>query len=492
MTLALPRERTLRWSLILCQLIVAYFLALKLWFDIAVTPMGDEAYYWMWGQHLSWSYLDHPPLDAWLQALVAAIFGWSNFSARLLTWFTTGVSLYVLWLWSARRLPDDRAGWFWPSAVAYLAMPAIYLMSAAAFHDHLLVALTLASIYFFYGFAEKVEDGRDGWRDLYLAALLLGLAVLTKYNGVLLGVAYAVWILIRPKLRPLLLDWRLWAAALLAIAMQAPVIYWNFTEGFASIQFHMAQRGIAWGHPQPSEVLGFLGSIAFSISPILFFSLFRLPFLKPKSQAGARTLSLSTTIFLTSSLAWAFIALYVEVYFHWDIVAYAALAPITLMLLGRRIPYWLHVAWGLMIITPGMLSYIVTPMSLFGMRDASAGAAFGWTTLGTEVQKQEQAHPDAFLAATRYTYASQLGFVLHDPNIAAFNALPSQIDFWWHPTDHQGQDAIILADHAFPIDNAKGKFASLEKLEDVPVTAQGQTVWTFELWLGKDFGHGPG
>ena len=116
MTMALPRTRTIRWSVLLCQLIVAYFLILKLWFDVAVTPMGDEAYYWMWGQHLSWSYLDHPPLDAWLQAVIAAIFGWSNLSARLLTWVTTGISLYVLWLWSARLSPDDRPGWFWPTA----------------------------------------------------------------------------------------------------------------------------------------------------------------------------------------------------------------------------------------------------------------------------------------------------------------------------------------------------------------------------------------
>ena len=36
----------------------------------AWTPLTfDEAYYWMWGQHLSWSYFDHPPLDGWLQAL---------------------------------------------------------------------------------------------------------------------------------------------------------------------------------------------------------------------------------------------------------------------------------------------------------------------------------------------------------------------------------------------------------------------------------------
>ncbi len=46
----------LRWSLLPLYVVFAYLVALRLWFDLAVSPMGDEAYYWMWGQHLSWSY----------------------------------------------------------------------------------------------------------------------------------------------------------------------------------------------------------------------------------------------------------------------------------------------------------------------------------------------------------------------------------------------------------------------------------------------------
>ena len=75
---AVAPTMTPRWKIVLLQLVVLYLLGLKLWFGLAVTPMGDEAYYWMWGQHLSWSYFDHPPLHGWLQGLVAAVFGWSN------------------------------------------------------------------------------------------------------------------------------------------------------------------------------------------------------------------------------------------------------------------------------------------------------------------------------------------------------------------------------------------------------------------------------
>src|SRR5205807_9195996 len=39
----------------------------------ARTPViDDEAYYWIWPRHLTLSYLDHPPLVAWLDALTTA------------------------------------------------------------------------------------------------------------------------------------------------------------------------------------------------------------------------------------------------------------------------------------------------------------------------------------------------------------------------------------------------------------------------------------
>jgi 4-amino-4-deoxy-L-arabinose transferase-like glycosyltransferase len=169
-----------RWKLVLLQLIVAYLLALRLWFDIAVTPMGDEAYYWMWGQHLSWSYFDHPPLNGWLQAGVAAIFGWSNFSVRLLSWLTLAGTLWIFWLWSKRLAPDNRESWFWHTTAIYLTIPVVGILTTFALHDHLMVFFAIASAYCFHGFAGDWEAGRRSWQKLYLAAALLGLAVLSK------------------------------------------------------------------------------------------------------------------------------------------------------------------------------------------------------------------------------------------------------------------------------------------------------------------------
>jgi 4-amino-4-deoxy-L-arabinose transferase-like glycosyltransferase len=48
-------------SIFLLLLIVLRYI-----FWLFAPPNPDEAYYWLWGQHLDFSYYDHPPLQAWL------------------------------------------------------------------------------------------------------------------------------------------------------------------------------------------------------------------------------------------------------------------------------------------------------------------------------------------------------------------------------------------------------------------------------------------
>jgi 4-amino-4-deoxy-L-arabinose transferase-like glycosyltransferase len=478
-----------RWTIVLLQMVVLYLVGLRLWFGVAVTPMGDEAYYWMWGQHLSWSYFDHPPLNGWLQGAAAALLGWSNFSVRLTTWLSLGGTLGVLWLWSARLAPHDRPGWFWHTAAIYLTIPTIAILGGVAFHDHLLAFFVIASLYAFHSFADEYEQGRPAWRWLYLSAALLGLAVLTKYNGVFLGLGYAIWVLARPQLRRLLLSPHLWLAALLAVAIQAPVIYWNLTEGLASFRFHLSDRPTAnWGRPRWWQVSTFLTALPIALSPVLFIAAFRSLFMRPASDTEARALGLSRTLYFASLLIWTALSAYILVYFHWNIVGYLALVPVAWRLLGKWPFVWLHILFGLFVATVAALSYTATPLRIGGIGDDGARANYGWAEVAARVDAQRDAHAGSFLGATRYTYAAQLGFMLHETEVAAFNPVRSQNDYWWDAAAHAGQDAIIVADRTFGIDDARDRFGSLTKLENVAVTDRfGKTVWRFEIWLGEDF-----
>jgi len=142
-----------------------------------------------------------------------------------------------------RLSPDAPQLWFWRTAAIYLSSPLFFCISLVAYNDHLLIFLCLLAVHCFVVFTDKVETGRPRqtlW--LYLAAASLGLAVLTKYNGAFLGLGFFAAFLLRPKLRALLRTPHPWLAALLAVAMQVPVIYWNLTEGLASFRYHLNDR----------------------------------------------------------------------------------------------------------------------------------------------------------------------------------------------------------------------------------------------------------
>ena len=465
--------------------VVVYMLALRVWFDVTVPPMGDESYYWVWGQHLAWSYFDHPPLNAWLLSLVAPIFGWSPVSLRLLTWVSLAAIAAVVWA-IARQMGEARHFVFWRTMAVFLTVPVIALFTTPAFNDHLLVVFCVASLFCFWRFVVGAENGGRWVGPLYGAAALLGLAVLSKYNGALLGLGYVAFLVARPALRKTLLTPHPYLSSLLAIAIQGPVIYWNLTEGLASIHFHFVERSGHWGHPDFRQATVLILQGLVGAGPILVLAaILQPPWVLPGQARTLRDLAL--TVAAASTIVMIVVATNVEVLLHWNIVAYLALALIGAFALARAWLFVPHALLTLFLATSATANYSMGPNTLPGFVDTGTAANFGWPEVGASVERARKAHPEAFLAATIYTFAAQLSFQLHDLNVTALNPLRSQYDFWWTPAAHTGQDAIILADKAHPIELSSRQFRFVTKLEDVPVMRSGKQIWTFELYLGQGY-----
>ena len=477
-----------RQSVLALQILFGFFVALKLWFDLGVDPMGDEAYYWMWGQNPALSYFDHPPLHGWLLGLVAQL-GWHPFNTRLLTWVSFLGTLAIFWSWAPRMMPADPRRYFWQTTAIYLSTPVLFLMGTMAFHDHLLLVLVLAAAHFFLKFADQWEEGGRSVRHLYLGAFFLGLAVLTKYNGVFLGLGFGLMVLIRPKLRTALASPHLWLAALVSVGMQAPVLLWNLTEGFASYKFHLNDRLTAsWGNLNLWYPPDFIANMALVISPFFFIALFRIPFDKSKSDFERRARTLTLAVFGVSTATFLCVSLLVYVYFYWNIVGYASLIVIAFRYIGQRWLFRLHLAFGVVMATLLTVNFAVLPLvPLFGLPDWGTAANYGWVELAAEVDALHAERPEAFLAATRYTYAAQLGFQLHDTSVTSFNPLRDQYDFWTDREALRGKDAIIVADGAWPIGFAQTQFEKMTPLKDVVITRLGRHVTTFNVYLGENY-----
>ena len=74
----------------------------------ATIPLiDDEAYYWLWAHHLDWSYLDHPPMIAYIVFLTTR-FGDDAIWIRLGALIIGAATTYALFLMGRRVWPASR------------------------------------------------------------------------------------------------------------------------------------------------------------------------------------------------------------------------------------------------------------------------------------------------------------------------------------------------------------------------------------------------
>ncbi|MHB8418806.1 MAG: ArnT family glycosyltransferase [Myxococcales bacterium] len=217
---------------------VAAVTALRLvW--IAALPLGNgEAYYYSWSRFLDWSYYDHPPLLAWLERL-CTLLATSAFSVRLgpvLCSALFGLLLYRL----AERLTGPRAAFF--ALVVITALPVFMVSSIVVNPEAPLAPLWVA----FLLAVEGMRDGDEPFRPL-VAGALLGLAFLAKYTGLLLVPATLLYFALSRRSRRWLGRPSLYLGGAVALLIALPVLLWNHSRGWPTLQLHFAERNLLAG-----------------------------------------------------------------------------------------------------------------------------------------------------------------------------------------------------------------------------------------------------
>jgi 4-amino-4-deoxy-L-arabinose transferase-like glycosyltransferase len=443
----------------------------------------DEAYYWMWGQHPSLSYFDHPPLNAWLLGLSSAVFGWNVLALRVpvaLSFLADILALYLI----ARRIAGE--GWrehFWVTLLLFVATPMFWLVSGLALPDHLLLAMCLMAIAFLVRFfVDRAEGQRGADRDLYLGALFLGLAGLSKYNAAFLALGVGVYVL--ASHRSVLREPRLWLAAGLTVVLQAPVIIWNATEGFASWEFilHGRHAGLRYSYD------GFLGlafGIVILISPFLFWPIAKFA----SGRVAIAGTGFVRITFWISSIAILVVSFSTLVLFHWNLVAYAAMLPFLAFVLRPR---WLlagQVLWGAAFAGLAFVNYAIMPLTdVQGWRDEATGWSYGWAPTAAAVRATRADHAVGFIAAPDYTTASLLGFALQDRDVVSLSPNRDEFDYWFDPKAHAGEDAILFDDAWRPMNSAiTAQFKTVTPIATLPVMVFGRQIDTHRIYLATEY-----
>jgi 4-amino-4-deoxy-L-arabinose transferase-like glycosyltransferase len=471
-------------ALRVAQGVVVLLILLKCAQLFSAGPFMDETYYWMWGQHPALSYFDHPPLNAWLLGLSSAVFGWNVVALRvpvLLGMVADFAALYFL----SRQIagPQGRA-YFWTTLLLFLVTPVFWMVTTYALPDHLLVPCCLFAILFFFRFFQSRSEGGPGrTADLYLGALSLGFAGLAKYNAAFLGLGVVAFVLLYD--RALLRQGRIYIAAGLALAVQAPVIAWNATESLASWQFilqgrHAGLRASIYG------LVPWLAGTLIVISPILFWPIAKFVLSRRASIPGA---GFAQATFAISTISIVAVASTTATLFHWNLVAYAAMLPFLVAVLRPKWLLALQTLYGTVFAIAVFINYSVVPITnVDGWRDEATAWSYGWPTIAEAVAAAQADHPGAFVATVDYTTASLLGFAMADGDVISLSARTDQYDYWFDRAAHTGGDAILIGDRWRPLRNdIMAQFTSVTEIAHVDVERGGRALNTARIYLAVGF-----
>jgi dolichol-phosphate mannosyltransferase len=259
------------WRVLAISLISLSVL-LRLSFLGIVDLLPEEAYYWAYGQNLDFSYLDHPPMVAWLIRLSTALLGNTEIAVRIPSFVCSLVAVtYLFGL--AYNLYGKTAAYV--SAILFAVLPIYFSVGFVMTPDAPLYAAWAAAL--FYLERALLAGSSKSWIGVGVS---LGLGMLSKYTIALLGPAAIAFIFLDSASRRSYRRPEPYLAVLIAVLVFTPVLYWNMSHDWASFAFQGPHRwrgnhefalhlllGTALAQLTPMGLTGLIAALAIRRNP---------------------------------------------------------------------------------------------------------------------------------------------------------------------------------------------------------------------------------
>ena len=456
--------------------------------------MPQDAYYHFYGEHLDWSYFDHPPAIAYLLRLFTDLFGDQVFVVKLTNSVVTLLSFWAFYklagcFLSARKVPV--------ACILLVSTLMISILSLVSTPDVPLILFWTLSLLALYKaiFLQKPLF----W---ILSGLLMGCAFDSKYTGLFLPVSLVFFMLISPEHRKLFRSGWFWCCIGLFLVTVYPVIWWNWQHHFASFRFQTESRVNTASQGMQLNVKGFLGMLGHQsavLMPVLFIALLWLVakgvqrYVIRRYQVPPQVLFLYA-FFLPLFVFFLVVSLVYWVKLNWMMPAYISGILLVSMYLKER---WIK--WQLALSFAVHLALAVE-VFLYPFPVKSDDTWFGWKQLSSQVQRVQSQHPGTFIfSADDYKTSAVLNFysdsMIYSRNVIGKNAL----QFDYVGTDLNtlaGRNALFLnsvpglitrnGDLKYPGELPR-YFDSVTELDPILIEHRGQPVRKFLVFLCKNY-----
>jgi len=483
-------------------MLVLALVAVTLWIQAATPVLSEESYYWLYGEHLDWSYFDHPGMVGWTIRLGTRLLGQNALGLRAMALVTALGTTWAGLRW-VRALGGDGS-----SELLWLALT-LGIPLLAAGH---LVATPDGPLTLFYVLAarELCKLATSPSRARFaLAGALIGLAMLSKYTAAFLVPGLALQLLLDPGLRRRvrLTDLALMGAT--ALLVFTPVLYWNLEHGWVSLLFQTEGR-YSSTHLSLLRPLEFAASQLLLVSPLLLWAGLRSgAWAVRRARAGdGRFLALLAyglplPLFLTAN------AVIVAPKVHWAIPAYVPLAILAVLwwqhegraragAVARRVGLaWIALSWLVCLANPAM-RWLPQP----GGTHWDPDGIVAQRALSAAVALNGEGPGRTFLFTVSHRDSAELVWAQrahldrgHPPvPVLAQNVRgrpAKQFDVWTDAGEYVGWDAILALDgldeREGKVESARRHFDSVELVDTVELTFLGAVLRRVRLYACRDY-----
>lgn len=244
------------WALLGITTVIHLIYALKL-------PLtGDEAYFWEWGRHPALGYYDHPPMAGWILWLTRQFLGDTLAAIRLPAVLTGALVVIVIHRYALDLTGSRRSAAM--TGLLAMGIPVIGVLGVLYSTDTPLLAAGTLGGYFFHRAVNRGQERAWIWTGLCFAAVLA-----SKFLGVPLLAAAALYLLLAPEARGHLKTSGPYVAAAISLLGAVPVILWNASNNWATFAFNFASRhsGISFSFKGLAD---YLAGQALGLSPVVF------------------------------------------------------------------------------------------------------------------------------------------------------------------------------------------------------------------------------
>jgi 4-amino-4-deoxy-L-arabinose transferase-like glycosyltransferase len=478
-------------------------------FTWAFNLIPDECSYWAWSRRLDWSYFDNSGGVAYLIRLSTWLSGES-------TPFSVRFPFLGLSLWSTYLVYRISLSLFGSRLRALLCAllinlaPVALLGGSAAIHDNALLFFWLATLWAAVRF---IEGENPHW--FFVMGLTSGLAIQSKYTGVLVAVSVLLFLLFSGAHRKYLFQREPWIAALIAGAFTLPILWWNVQHDWASL-YHILFIGSGAQSPWTRITDGITYHLAqlLVVSPLLYGALIAAlassvlhVILRPDPKT-LLLLAFSLPLFLFGVLAF-----FGHVEANWAFVGYPPAAILAVEVIARaqadlKGHYWSRVNRSflrravLVAVVPCAVVVLhawfgLLPAGLekkLGKTDRIVWETRGWKELGAHVAKLTK--PDDVIAADSYQLCALLEFnVPGNPKVRYLAPWkrPTQFDVWSPSFDDLKGRSILFVSPRPLSPSAPGRvtvyenFRQVEALPTYHVQYHGESIRGIYVCRGLDF-----